>query len=120
MGGRAATGYLSAMLKDLTLYALAALAEIGGCFAIWRWLRAGASPWLAAPGLACLAAFAILLTRIDSQAAGRAYAAYGGIYILASVIWLRIAEGVRPTLTDELGVAVSLAGALIIMAGARH
>jgi small multidrug resistance family-3 protein len=108
------------MLKDLAIYVLAALAEIGGSFAIWRWLREGASPWCAAPGLVCLAAFAILLTRIDAQAAGRAYAAYGGIYILASVVWLRVAEGVRPTLTDQLGVAVSLAGALIIMAGARH
>ena len=108
------------MIRDLAVYCLAAAAEIAGCFAFWKWLRDGASPFYAAAGVASLIAFAALLTRVDATAAGRAYAAYGGIYILASVIWLRFAEGVRPTLTDQLGVAVSLAGALIIMAGARH
>jgi small multidrug resistance family-3 protein len=108
------------MIRDLTLYCLAAAAEIAGCFAFWKWLRDGASPWYAAAGMASLAIFAALLTRVDTAAAGRAYAAYGGIYILASVVWLRFAEGVRPTLSDQVGVAVSLAGALIIVAGARH
>jgi small multidrug resistance family-3 protein len=107
-------------MKNLLIYALAALAEIGGCFAVWRWLRDGAPPATAAAGLAALAAFAVLLTRIDIQAAGRAYAAYGGIYIVASLLWLRLAEGVRPTLYDMAGAGLSLAGALIIMAGARH
>lgn len=102
------------------IYAVAALAEIGGCFAFWAWLRLGRSPVWLAPGMASLALFAWLLTLTDSDAAGRAYAAYGGIYILASVVWLRVAEGVRPTASDLLGVAVSVAGAAIIMAGARH
>jgi small multidrug resistance family-3 protein len=108
------------MLRDLGIYALAALAEIGGCFAFWRWLRAEGGLWHLAAGLVLLALFAALLTRVESTAAGRAYAAYGGIYILASVMWLRVAEGVRPTASDLLGVAVSVAGAAIIMAGARH
>jgi len=108
------------MLKDLAIYALAALAEIAGCTAFWWWLRDGASPWVAACGMVLLAAFAVLLTRVDSNEAGRAFAAYGGIYILFSVIWLRFAQGVRLTMTDILGVAVSLAGAAIIMAGARR
>jgi small multidrug resistance family-3 protein len=108
------------MLKDLAIYALAALAEIAGCMAFWLWLRNGASAWVAVGGVFLLAVFAALLTRTDSTAAGRAFAAYGGIYILFSVIWLRVAEGMRPTVTDLVGVTVSLAGAVIIMAGARH
>jgi small multidrug resistance family-3 protein len=107
------------MLKDLAVYALAALAEIAGCTAFWLWLRDGASAWVAVGGVIPLVIFAALLTRVDSTAAGRAFAAYGGIYILFSVAWLRFAQGVRPTRMDLLGVFVSLAGALIIMAGAR-
>ena len=108
------------MTRDLALYVLAALAEIGGCFAFWRWLRGGASPWAAVGGLVLLAAFAALLTRTHASAAGRSFAAYGGIYILFSVLWLRVAEGQRPTATDLAGAVLSVAGAAIIMAGARH
>jgi small multidrug resistance family-3 protein len=108
------------VLKDIGIYALAALAEIAGCMAFWLWLRDGASRWVALGGVIVLAVFASLLTRVESTAAGRAFAAYGGIYILFSVFWLRVAEGVRPTITDLAGAAVSLAGAVIIMAGARH
>lgn len=107
------------MIRDLAVYAMAALAEIGGCFAFWRWLRGGASPWLAAGGLVLLATFAALLTRTHASAAGRSFAAYGGIYILFSVLWLRVAEGQRPTTMDIAGAALSLAGAAIIMAGAK-
>jgi small multidrug resistance family-3 protein len=106
-------------MKNVAIYALAALAEIGGCFAFWQWLRRGAPAWYGVPGLALLAAFAFLLTRVEVAAAGRAYAAYGGIYILFSVVWLRVAEGVRPTVSDLAGAAVCLAGATIILAGAR-
>ena len=69
------------------IYIAAALAEIGGCFAFWAWLRMGKSPLWLAPGIASLVVFAWLLTRVDSDAAGRAYAAYGGIYICASLLW---------------------------------
>ncbi len=69
-------------------YIAAALAEIGGCFSFWAWLRMGKSPIWLAPGVLSLILFAWLLTRVDSDAAGRAYAAYGGIYICASLIWL--------------------------------
>src|SRR5262245_21330531 len=73
----------------------AAIAEIGGCFAFWAWLRLGKSALWLVPGVFCLLAFAYLLTLVESSAAGRAYAAYGGIYILASLGWLWLAEGVR-------------------------
>ena len=78
------------------IYIGAALAEIAGCFAFWAWLRMGKSRVWLAPGIASLILFAWLLTRVDSEAAGRTYAAYGGIYICASLLWLWGVEGVRP------------------------
>ena len=75
-------------MTSFLIYALAALAEIAGCFAFWAWLRLDKSVWWLLPGVAALVAFAWLLTQIDSPAAGRAYAAYGGVYIVASLLWL--------------------------------
>jgi small multidrug resistance family-3 protein len=97
------------------IYLAAALAEIGGCFAFWAWLRMGRSAWWIAPGIASLALFAWLLTLIDLPAAGRTYAAYGGIYIAASLGWLWLVEGVRPDRWDAIGVALALAGAAVIL-----
>ena len=101
------------------LYTLAALAEIGGCYAFWMVLRDNGSPWLMLPGLGALLAFAFLLTRIDSAAAGRAFAAYGGIYIAASLLWLWLVEGTRPGLYDLTGGGLTLLGAAVILWGAR-
>ena len=107
-------------MPTLLAYAGAALAEIAGCFAFWAWLRLDRSPWWVAPGLVSLALFAYLLTRVESEAAGRAYAAYGGIYIAASIIWLWIAEGHQPDRWwDVAGGAVCLAGMAIILYGPR-
>lgn len=107
------------MIRALAIYGLAALAEIGGCFAFWAWLRLGRSPWWAGAGTLSLIAFALLLTRIDASVAGRAFAAYGGIYILASIAWMRLVEGVRPDRWDLIGGSVCLAGAAIILFGPR-
>ncbi|MDP8918404.1 MAG: YnfA family protein [Pseudomonadota bacterium] len=101
------------------IYAGAALAEIAGCFSFWAWLRLGRSPWWLVPGMASLALFAYLLTLVPSDAAGRAYAAYGGVYIVASILWLWIAEGARPDRWDVAGGAVCLAGAALILFGPR-
>ncbi len=101
------------------LYGLAALAEITGCFSFWAWLRLGKSPWWTIPGMLCLVFFAYLLTRVDSEAAGRAYAAYGGVYIVASLAWLWGAEAHRPDRWDVTGALVCLAGAAIIFFGPR-
>lgn len=101
------------------VYTLAALAEIAGCFAFWAWLKLGKSALWLIPGIASLALFAWLLTLIDSPAAGRAYAAYGGVYIAASLLWLWLAEGVRPDRWDLTGMAVALLGSAIILAGPR-
>lgn len=107
------------MAKALLIYAGAAFAEIGGCFAFWVWLRSGKSPVWILPGIASLIVFAWLLTLIDSAYAGRAYAAYGGIYVAASIAWLWFLEGARPDRWDIVGAAVVLVGAGIILFGPR-
>jgi small multidrug resistance family-3 protein len=105
------------MLKTLGWYALAALAEIAGCYAFWACFREGRSRlWLPA-GLASLIVFASALTRVDSDAAGRAFAAYGGVYIVASLLWLWWAEGTRPDAWDLLGAGLCLAGTAVIILG---
>jgi len=106
-------------MSALGIYAGAALAEIAGSFAFWSWLRLGKSAWWLAPGMVALALFAYLLTRIDSAFAGRAYAAYGGVYITFSLIWLKVVEGRTPDRWDILGAGLSLAGAAIILWGPR-
>ncbi|MGD9839366.1 MAG: YnfA family protein [Afipia sp.] len=101
------------------IYIAAALAEIGGCFAFWAWLRLGKSIWWLAPGVVSLVLFAYLLTLVPSDAAGRAYAAYGGVYIIASVAWLWAMEGVRPDRWDVAGAMLCLIGAAVILFGPR-
>lgn len=103
----------------LILYPLAALAEIAGCFAFWAWLKLDRSPLWIAPGLLSLALFAWLLTLVPSDAAGRAYAAYGGVYIAASLCWLWLIEGQRPDRFDLTGAAICLIGAAVILLPSR-
>jgi small multidrug resistance family-3 protein len=100
-------------------YAGAALAEIAGCFSFWAWLRLDKSPIWLIPGVASLALFAYLLTLVDSDAAGRTYAAYGGVYIVASVLWLWIVEGSRPDRWDISGAVICLVGTAVILIGPR-
>ena len=100
-------------------YILAAVAEIAGCFAFWAWLRMGKSPLWLVPGLVSLALFAYLLAQVESEAAGRAYAAYGGVYIVASLLWLWLVEHRLPDRWDILGAGVCLVGAAIILFGPR-
>jgi small multidrug resistance family-3 protein len=107
------------MIKTGLIYALAALAEIGGCFSFWMWLREGKPALWLAPGLASLALFAWLLTLVDTAVAGRAYAAYGGIYIIAALAWLWAVEGVRPDRWDAVGAVICLIGASVILLGPR-
>lgn len=106
-------------MLSFAIYAAAALAEIAGCFAFWAWFRLDKPAWWLAPGLISLALFAWLLTLVESEAAGRAYAAYGGIYIIASLLWLWLAEGLRPDRWDIAGGIICLTGAAIIIAAPR-
>ncbi|QPJ66059.1 MAG: YnfA family protein [Candidatus Nitrohelix vancouverensis] len=106
-------------MTSLAIYFSAAMAEIGGCFAFWAWLRLGKTAYWLIPGIALLALFAFLLTQLQSEFAGRTYAAYGGVYILASLLWLWAVEGQTPDRWDTLGAVVSVAGAVIIFYGPR-
>jgi small multidrug resistance family-3 protein len=101
------------------IYTLAALAEIAGCFAFWSWFKLDRSPLWLAPGMVSLALFAWLLTLVPSGAAGRAYAAYGGVYIAASIGWLWLMEGQRPDRWDVTGLIVCLLGSAIILLPSR-
>nr|WP_210273349.1 YnfA family protein [Rhizobium leguminosarum] len=101
------------------IYAFAAVFEIAGCFAFWAWLRLGKPIWWLAPGMVSLALFAWLLTLVPSEAAGRTFAAYGGIYIAASLLWLWLVESRVPDRYDISGALVCLAGTSIILFGPR-
>ncbi len=100
-------------LKTVTLYLLTALAEIAGCYLPWLWLRQDRSAWLLVPGAVCLTLFAWLLT-LHPAAAGRVYAAYGGVYVVVALCWLWAVDGIRPDAWDVAGGAVTLAGMAII------
>lgn len=106
-------------MNTLLWYLLAAAGEIAGCFAFWAVLRLGKSPLWMLPGIVSLTAFALALTRVDAAAAGRAYAAYGGIYIVSSLLWLWVVEKTNPDRWDLIGAAVCLAGAAVILLGPR-
>lgn len=103
----------------LAIYAAAALAEIAGCFTVWAWMRLGASALWLLPGVVSLAAFAWALTLAPSDFAGRAYAAYGGVYIAASLAWLWVIEGQRPDAWDLTGAILCLLGAGVILLAPR-
>jgi small multidrug resistance family-3 protein len=101
-------------MKTYLLYVATALAEIVGCYLPWLWLKQGRSIWLLVPAAASLTVFAWLLT-LHETAAGRVYAAYGGVYIGVAIVWLWAVDGVRPTAWDAAGVTAALAGMGLIM-----
>lgn len=105
-------------LRTLALFVATAIAEIVGCYLPYLWLRQGRSVWLLAPAALSLAAFVWLLS-LHPQAAGRVYAAYGGVYVSVALVWLWSVDSVRPTPSDWIGVAVTLLGMGIILFGPR-
>lgn len=106
-------------MTTLAFYLAAALAEIAGCFAFWAVVRSNASALWLAPGTAALILFGWLLTKVDVAFAGRAYAAYGGIYVAASLAWLWAIEARAPDRWDLIGAAVCVAGTLVILCAPR-
>lgn len=105
-------------LKTLGLFLVTAVAEIVGCYLPYLWLREGKSVWLLVPGALSLALFAWLLS-LHPTAAGRVYAAYGGVYICVAILWLWAVDGIRPTVWDVVGSGVALLGMAIIMFAPR-
>ncbi|WP_273453914.1 YnfA family protein [Nevskia ramosa] len=107
------------MIQTLALFAVTAVAEIVGCYLPWLWLRKGGSVLLLIPAAASLALFAWLLT-LHPEAAGRTYAAYGGVYVLIALLWLWGVDGIRPDHWDLAGAAFVFAGLLLIYFGPRN
>ena len=107
------------ILMTLGFLVAAAFFEIAGCFAFWSYFRLGRPPWILVLGVLSLVLFAYALTRVDAAFAGRAYATYGGIYIAASLVWLRVVEGARPDRWDLAGATIAIVGALVIIFGRR-
>lgn len=99
--------------RTLGLFALAAVAEIAGCYLPYLWLRRGASAWPLLPAALSLAAFVWLLT-LHPFAAGRTYAAYGGVYVAVALAWLWLVDGIRPDRWDLIGAGITLAGMAVI------
>jgi small multidrug resistance family-3 protein len=106
-------------MSSVLFFVAAASLEIAGCFAFWAWQRLSRPGWIAVLGLVSLAAFAWCLTRVDADYAGRAYAAYGGIYIACSLVWLWAVEGIVPDRFDLAGSLLCIAGALVILLAPR-
>lgn len=106
-------------MQNFIVFFAAALFEIAGCFAVWGWWRLDKSALWLIPAALCLGMFAWLLTLVDVEHAGRAYAIYGGIYIVASLAWLWAVEGARPDRWDMIGSLVCLMGAAIILYAPR-
>jgi small multidrug resistance family-3 protein len=108
-----------ALVRTFGLFVVTALAEILGCYLAYLWLRRGHSAWVLVPAAAGLAIFAGLLS-LHPTAAGRVYAAYGGVYVGTALVWLWVVDGVRPTVTDWIGATICVLGMAIIMFGPRH
>jgi small multidrug resistance family-3 protein len=106
------------LIKTLLLFIATALAEIIGCYLPWLWLKKDGSAWLLLPATVSLALFVWLLT-LHPEASGRVYAAYGGVYVMTALIWLRLVDGVALSATDLIGAGIALLGMSIIVVGWR-
>jgi small multidrug resistance family-3 protein len=111
-------GAVVAVLHTVALFVLTALAEIVGCYLPFLYLRRGAPAWVLIPAALSLAAFAWLLT-LHPTAAGRTYAAYGGVYVATAVIWLWLVDGQSPDRWDLIGAGIAVGGMAIIMFAPR-
>lgn len=105
-------------LKTITLFALTAFAEIIGCYLPYLWLKQGKSIFLLIPATISLTLFVWLLS-LHPAASGRVYAAYGGMYVFVSLLWLWVVDGIKPVSTDIIGGLIVLLGMLVIILGSK-
>lgn len=115
--GESMTINFIAILRSLLLFVLAGLAEIGGGYLVWQWLREGKALWLGLVGGAALILYGVIPTLQTEPAFGRVYAAYGGIFIVLAILWGMVFDGWRPDRFDLIGAAFALVGVSIIMWG---
>lgn len=107
------------ILRAMILYVLAGLAEIGGGWLVWQWLRNGKGLWMGLLGGAVLILYGVIPTLQQESNFGRVYAAYGGVFILLAILWGMLVDGWRPDRYDLIGAGIALVGVFVIMWG-RH
>ena len=110
---------MSPIARSLLLFLLAGLAEIGGGWLVWQWLRNGGALILGLLGGVVLFLYGVIPTFQEEAAFGRVYAAYGGVFIVLSILWGRVVDGWRPDRYDQIGAGIALVGVAIIMWGRR-
>jgi small multidrug resistance family-3 protein len=106
------------LINSLFYFLIAGLCEIGGGYLVWLWLREGKSPWLAVIGSILLTVYGFVATKQPANF-GRAYAAYGGIFIILSIIWGWKIDGFAPDKLDLFGAGIIFAGVLVMMYAPR-
>ena len=107
------------ILQTFILFVMTALAELSGCYLPYLWLKKNGPAWLLIPAAASLSLFVWLLS-LHPTAAGRVYAAYGGVYIGVAILWLWAVDRIRPTVWDLVGAGIALIGMTVIMLAPRH
>ena len=105
--------------RSLALFVLAGLAEIGGGYLVWQWLRQGRGLAVGLLGGAVLFLYGVIPTFQTEAAFGRVYAAYGGVFVVLSILWGVVVDGWRPDRYDVIGAAIALLGVVVIMWGRR-
>ena len=108
---------INPVVRTILLYILAGLAEIGGGWLMWQWLREGKNIWWAIVGGSILVLYGVIPALQEEPAFGRVYAAYGGVFIILSLLWGRVVDGWYPDRFDVLGAAIALVGVTIIIWG---
>ncbi len=107
------------IVKTIAIFVAAVLGELGGTYAVWRWLRTGATPALVLVGVAALLAYAVVQTYQPEDRYGRVYAAYAGVFLIGATLWGWGVDGRAPDRFDLLGAALVLAGVVTVLAGRR-
>ncbi|MCW2913337.1 MAG: conserved rane protein of unknown function [Actinomycetia bacterium] len=107
------------VLRAMVLFALAALAEIGGAWLVWQSVREHRGWWFAGAGVIALGLYGFVATLQDDPNFGRILAAYGGVFVVGSLAWGMVADGFRPDRYDLIGAGICLVGVLVIMFAPR-
>jgi small multidrug resistance family-3 protein len=106
-------------LRMAAVFVVAALGELSGTYAVWRWLRVGATPLLAVAGAIALFAYAVVQTLQPESRYGRLYAAYAGVFLVGALLWGWVVDGKQPDRFDVLGAGIVLVGIVVILFGRR-
>jgi len=107
------------VLKTFAIFLVALAGELGGTYAVWRWLRTGATPLLALAACALLLGYAAVQTLQPEDRYGRLFAAYAGVFLIGALLWGWIVDGRAPDRFDWIGAAIVLVGVVVVLFGRR-